>query len=65
MVRAPQISLGNIYEKCQGWVGGGDGGAGGGCRVEISTSFIHLAFYSKLQPDVTGVCVCVCVSVLD
>lgn len=24
-------------------------------RVEISTSFIHLAFYSKLQPDVTAV----------
>lgn len=27
-------------------------------RVEISTSFIHLAFYSKLQPDVTGVSQC-------
>lgn len=35
---------------------------GEGWRVEISTSFIHLAFYSKLQPDVTGVCVCVCVT---
>ena len=45
-LRVPQISLGNIYEKCQG---------GRGWRVEISTSFIHLAFYSKLQPDVTGV----------
>lgn len=27
-------------------------------RVEISASFIHLAFYSKLQPDVTGVSQC-------
>lgn len=34
---------------------------GGGWRVEISTSFIHLAFYSKLQPDVTGVWASVCV----
>lgn len=32
----------------------------GGWRVESSTSFIHLAFHTKLKPDVTGVCVCVC-----